>query len=137
MEDIRWHQRFSNYKKAVEKLRSAVEESEDGKLTDLEKEGLVQRFEYTFELAWKTLQDLLESKGYNEIKGPNPVLRQAILDGYIQHEKAWRSMKSARDLTSHTYEEKTANDIVEKVKSDYYKLLLELKIRLDQELLKK
>ncbi len=84
--DIRWVQRFSNFRKAIEKLRDAVAEYDD-ETSDLEKEGIIQRFEYTFELGWKTLQDLLAHKGYVDVKGPNPVLAQALRDGYIKGEK--------------------------------------------------
>lgn len=133
--DVRWKQRFSNYKKALEKLQDALGEYDD-EMTDLEKEGMIQRFEYTFELAWKTLQDLLYERGYLEIKGPTLVLRQALQDGYIKNEEKWRLMKNARELTSHTYDEHTANKIVEKIKEEYYDLLFELKTQLDKELLK-
>lgn len=133
--DVRWKQRFSNYKKALEKLQDALGEYDD-EMTDLEKEGMIQRFEYTFELAWKTLQDLLYERGYLEIKGPTLVLRQALQDGYIKNEEKWRLMKNARELTSHTYDEHTANKIVEKIKEEYYDLLFELKTQMDKELLK-
>jgi len=76
--DTRWVQRFSNYKKALSKLAEVVTERTEDSLSELEKEGLIQRFEYTFELAWKTLQDLLEFKGYLDINGPNPVLEQSL-----------------------------------------------------------
>ena len=88
--DIRWIQRFNNFKKALEKLGNAISDQEKEELSDLEKEGLIQRFEYTFELAWKTLQDLLFHKGYRDIKGPNPVLMHALMDGYIKGENKWR-----------------------------------------------
>ncbi len=134
--DIRWVQRFSNYRKAMEKLRDAISENDKREMSDLEKEGLIQRFEYTFELAWKTLQDLFYYKGYQDIKGPNPVLKQALLDGYIKGESKWRKMKNARELTSHTYNEKTANEIVSKIIEEFYDLLFELKVRLDTALSK-
>lgn len=133
--DIRWKQRFSNYKKALQKLQDALREYEN-EMSDLEKEGMIQRFEYTFELAWKTLQDLLYERGYIDIKGPTLVLRQALQNGYIEGEEKWRLMKNARELTSHTYDEHTANKIAEKIKEDYYELLFALKTRLDEELLK-
>lgn len=134
-QDIRWKQRFSNYRKALEKLRDALDQY-DAEMTDLEKEGMIQRFEYTFELAWKTLQDLLYERGYIDIKGPTLVLQQALRDGYIIDEEKWRKMKNSRELTSHTYDEKTANNIVIKLKAEYYDLLSALKQRLDEELLK-
>src|ERR1700742_2908305 len=87
--DTLWVQRFSNFKKALAKLEEVATRKDVGDLSDLEKEGMIQRFEYTFELAWKTLQDLLEYKGYRDIAGPNPVLAQALKDGYINDEKLW------------------------------------------------
>lgn len=131
--DIRWEQRFSNYKKALGKLEAAAKVREYASLSELEKEGLIQRFEYTFELAWKTLQDLLEHKGYQDIAGPNPVLEQALKDGYIKNEKQWRNMKKSRELTSHTYNSETADDIAENIVAEYYQLLKDLELRLEEE----
>lgn len=132
-QDIRWEQRFSNFKKALAKLEEVAASREYDSLSDLEKEGLIQRFEYTFELAWKTLQDLLEHKGYQDIAGPNPVLEQALKDGYITGEKQWRNMKKSRELTSHTYNSETADDIAESVVEEYYTLLKQLEQRLEEE----
>jgi nucleotidyltransferase substrate binding protein (TIGR01987 family) len=135
-QDIRWIQRFSNYKKALEKLGNAIEEYDEDETSDLEKEGIIQRFEYTFELSWKTLQDFLAYRGYVDIKGPNPVLRQALQDSYIKGEKVWREMKQARELTSHTYDEEQANEIVSKIVEEYYEPLMVLKKKLEIELKK-
>ena len=131
--DIRWEQRFSNFKKALAKLGEVVKGKPLDDLSELEKEGMIQRFEYTFELAWKTLQDLLEYKGYQDITGPNPVLEQAFKDGYLQNEKGWRNMKKSRELTSHTYNSKTAEDIAEDISEQYFDLLQDLEIRLEEE----
>jgi nucleotidyltransferase substrate binding protein (TIGR01987 family) len=131
--DIRWEQRFSNYKKALAKLEQIAAHKLLSELSELETEGLIQRFEYTFELAWKTLQDLLEHKGYQDIAGPNPVLEQALKDGYIQSEKGWRQMKKSRELTSHTYNSDTAEDIAEDIIELYYDLLKALETKLDEE----
>ena len=75
-QDIRWIQRFSNFKKALEKLRDAIDDYDEETMSDLEKEGVIQRFEYTFELSWKTLQDFLAYQGYVDVKGPNYVLNR-------------------------------------------------------------
>lgn len=131
--DIRWEQRFSNFKKALAKLEAVARDRDYNTLSELEKEGLIQRFEYTFELAWKTLQDLLEHKGYQDITGPNPVLEQALKDGYITNEKQWRNMKKSRELTSHTYNNETADDIAESIVEEYYHLLKSLEKRLEEE----
>jgi nucleotidyltransferase substrate binding protein (TIGR01987 family) len=131
--DIRWIQRFSNFKKALAKLSSVVEEATLDELSELETEGLIQRFEYTFELAWKTLQDLLQHKGYESILGPNPVLNQALKDGYITDAEKWRTMKKSRELTSHTYNSGTAKEIADGIFDTYHDLLKNLETRLEQE----
>ncbi len=131
--DIRWEQRFSNYKKALAKLEEIAAHKQLDDLSELEQEGLIQRFEYTYELAWNTLQDLLASKGYVDIKGPTPVLRQALTDGYIVDEKGWRQMKKSRELTSHTYNSDTAEQIAEDVMVVFYPLLKALETKLEEE----
>ncbi|AQG77909.1 nucleotidyltransferase substrate binding protein [Spirosoma montaniterrae] len=131
--DVRWEQRFANYKKALSKLAETVTQSNRDELSELEQEGLIQRFEYTYELAWKTLQDLLRNKGYIDIAGPNPVLTQAFADGYITNAEGWRQMKKARELTSHTYNSETAEEIAGSVFNSYYQLLKNLEIRLEEE----
>jgi nucleotidyltransferase substrate binding protein (TIGR01987 family) len=131
--DIRWEQRFGNFKKALAKLAEVAASGNIEELSDLEKEGMIQRFEYTFELAWKTLQDILEFKGYRDIAGPNPVLEQSLKDGYISDEKQWRNMKKSRELTSHTYNSDTADDIAQNIADEYYNLLKALEKRLEEE----
>ena len=61
--DIRWRQRFQNYRRAFELLRTTLEDREISDFSDLEQEGIVQRFEFTFELCWKTFKDYLEFSG--------------------------------------------------------------------------
>jgi len=131
-QDIRWKQRYANYQKALAKLQDALNQFDD-EMTDLEKEGMIQRFEYTYELAWKTLQDLLYERGYTDIKGPTLVLQQALRDNYIVEEEGWRKMKAARELTSHTYDEHTANSIVMAIRDTYFSLLEDLQKRLTAE----
>ena len=100
-QDIRWLQRYDSYCKACKRVLLVTEsERKPHELTELEMEGLVQRFEYTFELAWKVLQDFLEYKGYKDITGPNPVLQKSFEDGLISDHDAWRRMSKARNITS-------------------------------------
>jgi nucleotidyltransferase substrate binding protein (TIGR01987 family) len=128
--DIRWLQRFSNLKRAFQKLKEAVEIES---LSELESEGLIQRFEYTYELAWKTLQDLLEAKGYLDLKGPTPVMQQSFQDGYIVDGDGWMKLKKSRENTSHTYNKEVAKEIVETIISSYFRLFEELILRLEHE----
>ncbi|HTL82423.1 MAG TPA: nucleotidyltransferase substrate binding protein [Bacteroidia bacterium] len=131
--DIRWEQRFSNFKKALAKLGEVAAHKTVKDLSELEVEGLIQRFEYTYEWAWNTLQDLLRDKGYNDIAGPNPAIEQAFKDGYINQGEAWRKMKKSRELTSHTYNAETATEIAENVIAIYYRLFMDLCAKLEQE----
>lgn len=96
--DIRWQQRYNNFRKALAKLSEVLKKMQTEPLSELEKEGMIQRFEYTFELAWKTLQEFLKEKGYIEIAGPNATLTQALTDGYISDAEGWRKMKKSREL---------------------------------------
>ncbi len=131
--DIRWEQRFSNFKKALAKLGEAAEHGSADELSELEKEGLIQRFEFTYELAWKTLQDLMREKGYLDIAGPNPVIEQAFQDGYLKEGETWKKMKKSRELSSHTYNSETAKEIAKNIIESYYSLLKNLALRLEEE----
>jgi nucleotidyltransferase substrate binding protein (TIGR01987 family) len=124
MSDIRWEQRFHNYQKAFTQLSRFLEKKD---LNEMEEQGLIQAFEYTFELAWKTLQDFLEQRGgYLEIKGPRPVIMKAFQDGYLDNGEKWMEMLNDRNRTVHTYDEKIAHEISSAIISDYYALLKDL-----------
>ncbi|MGE5449337.1 MAG: nucleotidyltransferase substrate binding protein [Bacteroidales bacterium] len=128
--DIRWQQRFINFDKAFKQLERFKEVEN---LNELEKQGLIKAFEYTFELSWKTLQDLLKEKGYVDIVGPRPVIEQSFQDGYIADGNGWMRMHKSRNLTSHTYDEQTAEEIITSIRKEYYSLLRDLRIRLQNE----
>ncbi len=109
---VRWKQRFQNFEKAFQQLTEAVERFSE--LTDLEKEGMIQRFEFTFELSWKTLKDFLESQNV-EAKFPRDVIKEAFHYEIIENGEVWLEMLEIRNLMSHTYDEetfkRTANEI--------------------------
>ena len=128
--DIRWKQRFSNFQKAKKQLDYAVCMDH---YSDLERLGLIKCFEYTIELAWKTLQDLLAAKGYDSVKGPKPVVKQAFQDGYITDGNAWIIMLDSRNETVHIYDEELAQKIAEEIINTFYPLLSALERRLLQE----
>ena len=124
---IRWIQRYDNYHKACLRVQEVTSGNKSLKdLTELEREGLVQRFEYTFELAWKVLQDLLIFKGYEFVKGPNGTLQQAFEDGIITNHDGWRAMAKARTITTHTYDEDDILDIANDIYEVYAPLLTDL-----------
>ena len=122
--DIRWKQRFQNYKNALGQLGDGLKVK---KPDVLQKRGLIQCFEYTFELAWKTLQDfLIQERGYTDAKGPRPVLEQAFQDGIIKNGIAWFDMLKSRNLTSHLYDEKEVEMIYKKIVKKYFSLFVAL-----------
>ena len=97
-EDIRWIQRFTNYRKALKRLGAAVEQALEEELSDLEQQGMIQGFEFTFDLAWKTLQDFLRENGRPDANGgPNVILEYSLADGLIKGEDEWKAMKKSRE----------------------------------------
>ena len=136
MEDIRWQQRFSNYRKALKRLLENIEYVKDDEdidwITDEEdvidlllatpdivKQGLIQSFEFTHELAWKVMKDYGEFQGNTEIKGSRDAVLYAAQVNLISNAHIWMEMMKSRNSTSHTYNEDTANEIAKYVLSDY------------------
>ena len=121
--DIRWEQRFSNYKKALSQLKKFFDKDE---LSELEEQGLIQSFEYTYELGWNMLKDFLEFKGQTEIYGSRDAISKAFQLGLIRDGEGWMDMYKSRTQTSHTYNEKTAAEVVEAILSGYFDLFIDL-----------
>jgi len=109
--DVRWRQRFQSFRKAFAQLLAAVLLANERTLSELEQQGLIQAFEFTHELAWKTLKDFLESRGGTGLYGSKDVTREAFAKGLIANGDEWMAMIQARNRSSHTYNEKTANEI--------------------------
>ncbi|MEE1272435.1 MAG: nucleotidyltransferase substrate binding protein [Bacteroidales bacterium] len=124
--DIRWIQRFNNYRRALEKFNQAVDiisnKLEWGEeIDDLLEEGLIQRFEYTHELAWKVMKDYAQYQGYTNIQGSRDAFRKAFEMGIIENE-AWMESINDRNLTSHNYDDETVTEILKAI-IDTYALL--------------
>lgn len=123
--DIRWKQRFENYEKALLLFREAL--ADVGALSELEKEGAVQRFEFTFELAWKTLKDYLVHQGIvlDQIT-PSSVFKQAFAAKVIRDGQLWIDMLRCRNLMSHTYDEAVFDQAVHEMAERFLQGLNEL-----------
>ncbi len=119
--DIRWHQRLSNYEKALAQLNKATALSEERKLSELEMQGLIQSFEFTHELAWNVMKDYFYYQGSNEIRGSRDATRQAFKYELIKNGEIWMDMILSRNKTTHTYDEETAKEIVENILNGYVK----------------
>ena len=120
MDDIRWKQRFSNFLRALQNLRSAVELMQKRELTNLEAQGVIQSFEFTHELAWNVLKDYLTDQGIQGVIGSKDASRIAFENGLITHGHHWMDMIKARNLSSHTYNIDTAEKIVENIQEKFY-----------------
>ena len=126
--DVRWQQRFSNYKRALNQLDEFMENKT---LNKLEKQGLIQAFEYTHELAWKTLVDFLKHKGHMDIYGSKDATRESFRLGLISDGDIWMDMITSRNLTSHTYNEETAEKIITNIQNNYHNAFHQLKEKLE------
>jgi nucleotidyltransferase substrate binding protein (TIGR01987 family) len=115
--DIRWRQRLSHFSKALGQLRKFIEK---GTLNELEEQGLIQAFEYTYELAWNTLKDYFEAQGETGIHGSRDAFRLAFKRGLIANGEAWMEMIASRTLTTHTYNEEVADQIATAVANRYF-----------------
>lgn len=134
-QDIRWKQRFSNYTKALAVFTEAVELARSRQLSPLEKQGLVQSFEFTQELSWKVLKDFLEYQGAaTGILGSKDAIRRGFAAGLIQEGDIWMDMIASRNLASHTYNQETAEAIIQKCVESYAPQFRLLKERLEAEL---
>jgi nucleotidyltransferase substrate binding protein (TIGR01987 family) len=117
--DVRWKQRFQNFRRAFALLQEAMEEGPD-RLSDLEKEGVIQRFEFSFELAWKCMKDFLEAGGLTlSPVTPKQVLKEAFAAKIIEDGHVWIEMLDQRNRASHTYDEVILNEIVTKIGAHY------------------
>lgn len=119
-QDIRWQQRLENFKKAFIQLQSAVKQFKETGLNELEKQGLIQAFEYTFELAWNLLRDYFIYQGISEIRGSRDAIRLGFKYGLIENGEEWIKMIGARNLTSHTYNEKVAQELLKEITEIYH-----------------
>ncbi|GGH20060.1 nucleotidyltransferase [Dyadobacter endophyticus] len=123
-QDIRWEQRFENYKKALKKLGEAVKLDAERPLSELERQGIIQAFEYTHELAWKVMQDFFVYQGNTEIRGPRDATRQAFSADLILDGDNWMEMIKNRNLTSHTYNEEISDEIYTNIIDRFYPLFV-------------
>ncbi len=146
-QDIRWEQRFSNYVKAFNKFEDAVKYTEHNYLdednpeerehlgfvlNDIIKQGLIQSFEYTHELAWKVMKDYAAYQGNPDVKGSRDAAREAFGMGLVSDGEVWMEMIVSRNKTSHTYNEETANEIFKKILEDYYAAFTEFRDKMEE-----
>jgi len=130
--DIRWQQRFANFKKALQQLQEAVELNERRELSKLEKQGVIQAFEFTHELAWNVLKDYLQDQGNQNIRGSKDATREAFKVELIGDGEQWMAMIQSRNISSHTYDEQTAEKLVEAIVAHYFPLFVALQSEMEK-----
>jgi nucleotidyltransferase substrate binding protein (TIGR01987 family) len=117
--DVRWRQRFQNFKKAFSQLAGAAALAQQRPLSELEQQGLIQAFEFTHELAWNTLKDFLVERGAANLFGSKDATRQAFAAGLIENGEEWMAMIQSRNRTTHTYDQTTADEIARAITTSY------------------
>ena len=122
-DDIRWHQRLANYRRALVQLQKAVALRQIRELSELEQQGLIQAFEYTHELAWNVMKDYLRSLGMEALIASRDSTRAAFAAELISDGEAWMDMILSRNLSSHTYNLDIATSLVSKIAVKYSHLL--------------
>ena len=120
--DIRWRQRCSNFQRAFASLAAAVELARTRPLSDLEKQGLIQAFEFTHELAWNLMRDYFAYQGNTAITGSRDAVREAFSKGLVDDGGGWMEMIGSRNLSSHTYNQAVADEIVARILDSYFAL---------------
>ena len=123
--DIRWQQRFNNYLKALSQLEKFYAKGEN--LSNMEEQGMIKAFEYTYELAWNTMKDFYENQGETGIQGSRDTFNLAFRRGLILDGEIWMQMLQDRNRTSHTYNEETADEISENILNLYFLQFTQLK----------
>ena len=129
--DIRWLQRFENFSKACA-LLAEITVCEPAKTPAIVREGFIQRFEITFDLAWKTAKDFMEFEGLHVQSTPRTVIKEAFAANIITDGQAFIDMLEARNLMSHRYDEETFNAIFLKIKQDFYPALEKFRESLEE-----
>ncbi len=106
---------IKKFRDSVESLKEGVDQAQD----ELDKDGVIQRFEFTFELLWKTLKIFLESEGI-ECATPKECLKSAFRVGLIENEQTALNMLEDRNKTSHTYDKEESQKIFKKIEENYF-----------------
>ncbi|GMQ30103.1 nucleotidyltransferase substrate binding protein [Algoriphagus confluentis] len=122
-EDIRWKQRYANFSKAMGHLEKALEIPEPDMV---QKAGIIQFFEMSFELAWNMVKDYLEGQGFVDIKSPRGALKKAFEVNILEKGHEWMELLQDRNLTAHTYDEQKATDMEHLIQNKYFPILKEL-----------
>jgi nucleotidyltransferase substrate binding protein (TIGR01987 family) len=128
---IRWQQKFNNFRLAFNQLEDAVKLFNERELSLIEKQGLIQAFEFTHELSWNVLKDYLEYQGNFNIRGSRDAVKKGFEYNLIYDGEVWMQMIETRNITTHTYDksivDKIINEIINKYFDEFKKFAIEMK----------
>jgi nucleotidyltransferase substrate binding protein (TIGR01987 family) len=130
-ERIRWIERMNSFERAFSLLEDAVRLQADRPLSELEEQGLIQRFEFTHELAWNVLKDYFAYQGNTAITGSRDAIREAFNKGLIQDGDEWMDTIKIRNLSTHAYDEAIATEVAQKIVTIYHKLFADFKAKMN------
>ena len=133
-DDIRWIQRFDNFKRSLKQLDQAFVLMDKRELNNLEKQGVIQAFEYNYELAWNVIKDFYQYQGVTNIQGSRDAFRLAFERGLISEGDIWMDMIKKRQLASHTYNEEVVVEIMDAIVNDYYHQFVAFRDALSEQL---
>lgn len=128
--DKRWNEKLNDFGKVLLRLNESIDESKSNPLSSTLKDGVIQRFEFCYEICWKLIKYYLENEGIQEAKSPKSTFREAFKIGIIEDGEKWIDMLNDRNLTSHVYDEEVAIDIYGKILSTYFKQMNNIHILL-------
>ena len=128
----RWLERLSIFKNAIARMAEVIELSKQRTLNQFERDSLIKRFEFTYEMAWKLMMSFEKENGVTELLGSKDVVRMAFGMSLIDNGEAWLEMIDDRNKTSHLYDEEMAADVMDEIINTYYPLFVELQDKMNQ-----
>ena len=128
----RWMQRLDTYQKALSRLKELFDLSRERALCGIEIDALIQRFEFTYEMAWKLMMSYEKENGLEQIRGSRDIIREAYRFGLIENVDVWFNMVDTRNKTVHNYDEEMALNAVDVILYDYYPLLEDLRAKCEE-----
>lgn len=117
--NTRFITKLTSFQDALQRLKEAVNEFNQPEASDVIRDGVIQRFEFTYELAWKTTKLYLEDSGIVDVNSPKAVIKEAFSQKLITDEKTWLLMLNDRNMTSYMYKKEMAEDIAERISNLY------------------
>lgn len=126
----RWEQKLASYTKALTRLAHVVGESKKRDLNEFELDSIIQRFEFTHEIAWKLMKSYAEFQGAGQVAGSRDACRWAFENHLIEDGQVWMNMIRSRNETSHDYDDVIAAETIQSIVNQYYPAMMAFQERM-------